>query len=211
MNLSSEILFTLGDLKRLFLRRKHVFKRVIIFSALLVFVYLSFKEPRFQATATFRQSQGSDENVGKLRNLINVVMLSEQDRGAASLMLSQRLGRMVVEKLGMQAQVGGSNFVVRNISNFWRNLSTELGFSQREAQNFVFRDLFYDGERGLALFCVFMSRRIRSSRCEKAVVAKGDWAAFSAGKNLFYSSSSSGKSLTEKALPTFDFTLDSYC
>lgn len=152
---SSELLFTLGDLKRLYKKHRRLLVKVGLLSALAIFLFLSIKEPRFRATATFRQAQSGDENVGKLRNLLNVVMLSEQERGAASLMLSHRLGRVVIEKLGLQAAVRERGFAAQKIFNFWRNLCDETGFSRKDGAGFQFREVFFEGEKPLQVFLHF--------------------------------------------------------
>jgi hypothetical protein len=130
-------------------------KKTALISFGLVFAFLAFKEPRYLATATFHESSKGEEQSSNLRSLFLSAAGMDKESVATSVMLSQRVGRSVVEKLGLQAKVKEKNFLLQAFSNLWGNLLSEIGIRQADHDGFIFHDLFYGNEETLNLYLRF--------------------------------------------------------
>lgn len=147
-----ELLVTFADIKLLYKKHKNVLKKCALFSGLLALVFFAFKPPLYKATATFRQSTAQSDQGTNLKSILQAVGAGEVTRSAAPLMHSQKLGRPVVEKLGLQISVHEKGLISKLLSNFWGNLAADFGCGKKGPASFVFRDVVYEGRSDLNLY-----------------------------------------------------------
>ncbi|MBI2742780.1 MAG: hypothetical protein HYX48_02560 [Chlamydiales bacterium] len=150
-----ELLVTAEDVQTLLRKIKPQLKRYALYAAALVVLLFSLKQPLYQATATFRQSTAQGEQRSELKSLLQAMSSGELSKSAGALMFSQKLGRPVIEKLGMQVSVHEKGLLTQMVSNLWGNISADIGLKRKKSANFVFRDVLYEGDERLALFLRF--------------------------------------------------------
>jgi hypothetical protein len=150
-----EVFFTWDDLKRLAHARKRELLWAFILSGFLAFAYCCLQKPKFLAQATLRHVSKIEEQTGSLKNALNFAGFSERDQGAAALIHSKKICRIVVEKLGLQAEIQETGLLSRLFSRCWKNLRAEVGAKIESGSAFSFKNVRYEGEEMLSLFIRF--------------------------------------------------------
>lgn len=145
------VLITYFDLKRIFLRHFALIKRVTLFCGLIAFVFLSLREPVYQAEASFRQLGKQTDNFS-MKEIFQQILPAFAESGTVSIMNSNEMLRDVVETLGLQMHCNADGLFIKALKRIWENLTCELGGKLTDKEVFRFSDVVYTGENSLKFF-----------------------------------------------------------
>ena len=151
---SDQILFTLSDMKRLFLRHSPNLKKVAWMTSVFVFLILVLSAPKYKTEATFKQSSRQKDLSMQMKEMFHQFMDLPVESGTMAVMQSHEVIKGVVEKLGLQASCCSDFFLIRVFRRIWDNLRSEFGGALSDPDVFVFSDVSYSGERPLKMFLV---------------------------------------------------------
>src|SRR3989339_1372274 len=154
---TKEVFFAWKDVKRLFLRKKKIYKFFLIGSFFGVLLLFLMGPVRYQATATFKESKQEYGVKGQSEFLMSVLQSAasfSREEGVQSMFASRTLIREVVNQLGLQ--VDNKEFVLlRLIKNIRANFSAELGMSVSKINPFQFSHVLSDIEKPISFFITF--------------------------------------------------------
>lgn len=136
-----ERVFTLNDVKQLYIaQRKRLLKWAAI-GAIIAFLLVGIRTPKYQITATFKEGAEKSESGGALRDLLGGMGGAPQAQ-AAVLMKSFQVLKPLVEKLGLQVSAPRSGWIVLKVFKRYRdNLRATKGLPLADLDPFVFEDV----------------------------------------------------------------------
>ncbi len=137
----------LKDIYKLFLScRKKVFF-ISLGSSLFILIYvLLFFPPKWEVKATF--NEGSFKEQGSLfKDILEIRSFSIKGSGASGVMLSRRVLKPVIEKLGLQ---------IKENESFWKNISNNI-FCAEEKEGFCFQNVSFSSQKPKTISLKFLS------------------------------------------------------
>jgi len=152
-----ERIFTLSDVKRLFLSQRARLIRWALIGGTLSFLYCAMKAPKYRVEATFKEEMEGKGGGGDalIKSFLGGGGAATQPQ-ATALMKSFQVLRPLVQKMGLQANVPQSEWAVskifRRLNENWR-IERKKGIADPDP--FVFEDVFYEGENSLDFFIRF--------------------------------------------------------
>lgn len=154
-----ERVFTFHDIATLFRFQKKRLLRIAILSAFAVFGAVNlYRGPQYKVEATFRDGGERNEG-GGIKDLLMGMGSASSQPEAITLMKSRRVLGPLVEKLGLQATVPQSRWIVAKIFRRFRdNWKAERGKFIEDLDPFVFANVTYEGEKALQFTLRFKDR-----------------------------------------------------
>lgn len=144
-----------SDLKRWFVKlRLSVFK-VMGACFLVCLVFLSQRELKYQAEATFRHAHQRSKDLIQLNKLVSKILPSQTESSAISLMTSKLILKQAMEDLGLQMLVQ-PHFFTRPM-NVGRQFLFELGIPPNKRNLFSFSSVHYSGKNSSTLYLKCLS------------------------------------------------------
>jgi hypothetical protein len=142
-----ERMFTLSDVKRLYIaKRRQLFKWAVM-GALLTFLFLGIRPTKYKVEATFREATEDSGSGGSLKELLGGIGSGQQSQ-AASYMKSFRVLKPLVSKLGLQVSPGKSGWIVKKIfKRYSDKLKATKGLGLEDLDRFRFCNVVYEGEQ----------------------------------------------------------------
>lgn len=141
-----EKIFTLDDVKRLFIKLKKNLLRAFFLGGILAFLSISLKVPQYKAEATFREENENKAN-SVLQDFMGGMMGGAAQSQASTFMKSFQVLKPLIETLGLQVGVPKKGFILgkvyRRIRDNWR---AERGYVLQDPDMFVFKDVSYAGD-----------------------------------------------------------------
>lgn len=145
-----ERVFTFHDIASLFRSQKQKLLRIAILGALVAFGAINIlRGPQYKVEATFRDGGERNEGGGLKDLLIGMGGTTFQSE-AVTLMKSRCVLGPLVQKLGLQASVPQSRWIVAKLYRRFRdNWKAERGKFIEDLDSFVFANVVYYGENAL--------------------------------------------------------------
>jgi tyrosine-protein kinase Etk/Wzc len=172
---SDPILFTLADMKRLFIRHQLRIKCAALIGGLAVFLFLLVSAPKYKSEATFKQSKSQKEISVNVKEAFQQFLESSSESATMAVIQSNEVIKTVVEELGMQLECDADPFFAKALKRIGRNLRAEFGGELSDPDKFVFSDVKYSGERPLKMFLKWIDdRSYQLYDNEKHVIAEGN-------------------------------------
>lgn len=141
-------IFTFTDLTYLFTKHRRAFFRAAFLGGLLVFLGCALKPVQYRVEATFKEEVEKNGSEAALLGMLNGVSALSQQPQAATLMRSHQVLKPLIEKLGLQANVPSSQWLLtRGVQRFWENLRAEQGNPLEDIDAFRFEDVTYLEEK----------------------------------------------------------------
>lgn len=151
-----ERIFTLADVKLLFFRERRRVFRLAILGALLTFGLCVCRMPKYRIEATFNEGAEKMAADKSLKELLGSVAVASSQPQAATFMKSFKVMRPLVEKLGLNAEIGSEG---KKLSKFYRNVrdnfKAEFQNPLDDSNSFEFKDVFYQGNKAFQCWIRF--------------------------------------------------------
>lgn len=150
--IDNDIVFSLTDLKSLFLKyRRKIFLFSFIFGS-LSFGYFILKPSLYKVQGVFKEYQERKGDAGGLRDLLSGGSVSS-DSQATSMMKSYTLLSDVAENLGLQCNVRIERSLLTRLTNrIKENIAANLKKKIKDIDNFQFTNVKYDKEDSSSFF-----------------------------------------------------------
>ena len=170
-----ERVFTLFDVKRLYLSQKKKILRASFWGALLAFSFILIRSvPKYQVSATFKEAPKSIEGTGGLEKLLlSNGSASSQESQTATLIQSNQVLKPLVVRMGTQATVRKAGLLSRVYKRIRDNILSERGLSLSDVDDFAFQNVVYDGEKTLTYSLRFEDSEHFSIGSGKKTIASG--------------------------------------
>ncbi|MEN9654828.1 MAG: hypothetical protein RL235_940, partial [Chlamydiota bacterium] len=143
-------IFTLDDVKRLYMKSCRTLCRSAVIGAVLALCFLLRSGPKFKAEASFREAAEKKGGEGALGELLGGIGVAHQQAQATALMKSHHVLRPLVERFGLQANVIEQGRWSALMTGAQEKLQIELGRQIPEIDRFVFANVHYQGEQPLS-------------------------------------------------------------
>jgi len=151
-----ERIVTLSDLSWFFLSQKKKWIRIAWIGALCSFCFFALRSPQYKAEATFKEGVEKSGAEGALKSLLGDFGSGGQQPQAIALMKSNQVLKPLVEKLGLQAQIVQSRWIVGKVLRRIRdNLRIEFGKPLDELDPFLFKNVVNLEENAQVYFLKF--------------------------------------------------------
>lgn len=170
-----ERVFTLNDVKQLYIVQRKRLVKWAAMGAIITFLLVGIRTPKYQIIATFKESAEHSESGGALRDLLGGMGGASQSQ-AASLMKSFQVLKPLVEKLGLQVYAPRSGWIVLKAFKRYRdNLNATRGLPLADLDPFVFEDVTSDQEEEFHFGLKFSDRNhfVVYTRDQREELAKG--------------------------------------
>jgi len=172
-----ERVFTLADVKRLFLRQKKtVFRAALLGGGLFFAWFLVASVPKYQVEATFKEGAGKGQaESGDSMKLVGSITGSGSggESQAVVLMQSFPVLKPLVERMGLQASVPRKGRLSKLYRRVKENLLAERGKPLDDPDWFAFKEVEYAGAQAIFYDLEFGSRGDFSVFSGKKKLAKG--------------------------------------
>lgn len=153
-----ERIFTLSDVKRLYIANRRRMIRWALAGAIFAFLLVGIRAPKYKVHATFRECVEKSDSGGALREILGGVASVQQPQ-ASSFMKSLQVLRPVVEKMGLQIAPHRSGWIGKKVFNRYRdNLKATRGLPLDDLDTFVFQDVVYEQENASGFRIKFTGR-----------------------------------------------------
>jgi len=150
-------LFTLGDVKQLYISMRRRLLKWIVIGSVGAFFGFGIIAPKYKIEASFKESaeQSMGGTEGVLKEILGGMSSSPQPQ-AASFMKSFQVLRPLVERIGLQVGQRKPGWVVGKVfKRYSDNLKAEKGIPLAETESFEFRDVLYEGEKAIPFLLCF--------------------------------------------------------
>lgn len=156
---SEAALFTFQDVKQLYIAsRSKIFKRALV-SGAAVFLGLGLCAQKYKVEASFKESaeQSPRSADGILKEILGGIQTTQQPQ-AVSFMKSFQILKPLVEKMGLQVtQIKSDWLLGKLIRRYINTFRAEAGAPLLASDDFVFKDVCYQGEEELSFLIRFES------------------------------------------------------
>lgn len=150
-----ERIFTLSDIRRFFQKKRKKIFQIALLGGVATFSFCLLKAPKYQITATFKEGNENKSSEGVLKEMLFSAGGTLQAQ-AAVIMKSYQVLKPLISRLGLQAAVPRQEWSVFKACRRIRdNLKANKGQHLDEPDNFIFRDVIYEEEKGLSFFLRF--------------------------------------------------------
>lgn len=172
---SDERIFTVNDVKRLYIRQKRKIFRAAVAGAAIAFCLFLLKAPKYKIEATFKEGAEKSGGDNPLKEMLGVSGFSSQPQAVVA-MRSLQVVKPLVEELGLNAQIQNRGGILSKLYRRIRdNIAAEMGRPIVDLDPFSFRAVSYDGEGQLFYWIRFESgARYSVLDGEKNLLATGN-------------------------------------
>ncbi len=150
-----EWIFSLSDVKQLYISMRRRLLKGAVLGALLAFLFFGSSPPQYKAESTFKEGVEKSSSESFLKEII-VGMGTTSQPQAVVFMKSYQVLRPLVEKMGLQIKPVKSEWMLKKIYRRFRDtLKAEKGQPLEDLDSFAFSDVLYEEEKGLSFHLSF--------------------------------------------------------
>ncbi|HSX11053.1 MAG TPA: hypothetical protein VLF94_05010 [Chlamydiales bacterium] len=170
-----ERVFTLGDVKRLYIAQRRRMIKWALFGAIGAFIGVGILSPKYKVEATFKEGVEKADAGGALQEILGGSFGNPQPQ-AASLMRSSQVLKPLVEKMGLQISSPRTGWIVKKVFKRYRdNLRATRGLPLDDLDPFIFQDVVCEAESKVGFGITFINQdhfAVRSAD-QKRELARG--------------------------------------
>jgi uncharacterized protein involved in exopolysaccharide biosynthesis len=151
-----ERVFTLSDVKRLYMAQRRRLMKWALLGAILTFLLLGIRSPKYKITATFKEGVEKAEGSGALKELMGLASSSQPQ--AASFMRSFQVLKPLVQKMGLQVSPTRAGWIAPKVwKRYCDNLRATKEMPLADLDPFRFEDVIYEGEKTVCFGIKFIN------------------------------------------------------